>query len=190
MFSWPVASVVSHFGQMVSRSVSSFFGVRPDPMGSGEYKAHGAIDIPVDPGTTVMSIGSGVVDAVVPNHATAGTYVQINHENGYYSRYLHLSGVDVRPGQRVTMGQRIGLSGGAPGAYGSGRSTGPHVHLDVWWGKPFAGGYAVDPLPLLTREVARKAAPWVGILAAAMLSVGLVWRFREPLRKRIAQIRA
>ena len=188
MFAWPVASVVSHFGRMASRSVSSFFGVRQDPMGSGEAKAHGAIDIPVDVGTPVMSIGNGVVDAVIPNNATAGTYVQINHENGYYSRYLHLSDVGVSPGQRVRMGQRIGLSGGEPGAYGSGRSTGPHVHLDVWWGKPFAGGYAVDPLPLLTREVARKAAPWVGILAAAMLSVGLVWRFREPLQKRITEI--
>lgn len=185
MFAWPVASSVFVHGQIMARSLSSLFGVRPDPMGSGEYKAHGAIDIRADAGTPVMSIGSGVVDRVVQNHETAGTYVQIDHQNGYFSRYLHLSGVEVSPGQRVSMGQRIGLSGGVPGAYGAGRSTGPHVHLDVWWGRPFAGGMAVDPLPLLTREAVRKVAPWVGALAASLLAVGIVLRFREPIRKRL-----
>lgn len=192
MFAWPLPSTIAVHGRLAARAVSSFFGRRTNPV-TGEGQNHGAIDIPVDVGTPTLAIGSGVVDNVDPNHATAGGYVQIDHGNGYWSRYLHLSQINVQRGQKVAMGQTVGLSGGQPGAYGAGRSTGPHLHLDVWKGKPFAGGVAVDPLPLLTREaagVAGKIALVAGGVSAAVAALAFAWVFRDRLRTKVSTIRA
>lgn len=192
MFAWPLPSTIAVHGKLAARAVSSLFGPRINPV-TGEGQNHGAIDIPVDVGTPTLAIGSGVVDYIGDNNALAGNYVQIDHGNGYWSRYLHLSQVNVRTGQKVAMGQVVGLSGGQPGAYGSGRTSAPHLHLDVWRGKPFAGGVAVDPLPLLTREVAGTAAKIVlvtGGVSAAIAALALAWFFRERLREKVAVIRA
>jgi murein DD-endopeptidase MepM/ murein hydrolase activator NlpD len=192
MFAWPLPSTVSVHGQLVARAVSSFFGARTNPV-TGEGQNHGAIDIPVDVGTPVLAIGSGVVDGVESNNPTAGGYVQIDHGNGYWSRYLHLSQINMQRGQTVKMGDVVGLSGGQPGAYGAGRSTGPHLHLDVWKGKPFAGGVAVDPLPLLTREAAGaavKVAVVAGGISAALAALAFAWVFRDRLRTKVSTIRA
>ena len=192
MFAWPLPSTIAVHGRLAGRAVSSFFGRRVNPV-TGEGQNHGAIDIPVDVGTPILAIGSGVVDNVDPNNATAGGYVQIDHGNGYWSRYLHLSQINVQRGQKVAMGQAVGLSGGQPGAYGAGRSTGPHLHLDVWKGKPFAGGVAVDPLPLLTREAAGaalKVAVVAGGVSAAVAALALVWVFRDRLREKVLTIKS
>lgn len=192
MFAWPLPSTIAVHGKLAARAVSSLFGPRINPV-TGEGQNHGAIDIPVDVGTPTLAIGSGVVDYIGDNHSTAGNYVQINHGNGYWSRYLHLSQVNARVGQKVAMGQVIGLSGGQPGAYGSGRTTAPHLHLDVWRGKPFAGGVAVDPLPLLTREAAgavAKVAVVAGVISAAIASAALVWVFRDRIRSRVGEVKA
>jgi len=191
MFAWPLPLSLFIHGRIAARAISSTFGPRVNPV-SGEQQNHGAIDIPVDVGTPVSAIGSGVVDYIGDNNATAGNYVQIDHGNGYWSRYLHLSQVNVRTGQKVAMGQVIGLSGGQPGAYGSGRTTAPHLHLDVWRGKPFAGGVAVDPLPLLTREAAgavAKVAVVAGVISAAIASAALVWVFRDRIRSRVGEVK-
>lgn len=193
MFAWPLPSQVLLNGRVVSRAVTSFFGVRTDPMGSGKQQSHGAIDIPIDVGTPISAIGSGVVDLTEGNNPTAGGYVQVDHGNGYWSRYLHLSQINVQKGQKVEMGQVVGLSGGQPGAYGAGRTTGPHLHLDVWKGRPFAGGVAVDPLPLLTREFTGKAvkvAVVAGGISAAVAALALAWVFRDRLRSKVATIKA
>jgi murein DD-endopeptidase MepM/ murein hydrolase activator NlpD len=191
MFSWPLPTSLLLHGRIAARVISSSFGPRTNPV-SGEQQNHGAIDIPVDVGTPISAIGSGVVDYIGDNHPTAGNYVQIDHGNGYWSRYLHLSQMNVRAGQKVAMGQVIGLSGGQPGAYGSGRTTAPHLHLDVWRGKPFAGGVAVDPLPLLTREVAGTAAKIAlvaGGVSAAIAALAFAWVFRDRLRAKVATIK-
>jgi murein DD-endopeptidase MepM/ murein hydrolase activator NlpD len=192
MFAWPLPSTIAVHGRLAARAVSSLFGPRINPV-TGEGQNHGAIDIPVDVGTPTLAIGSGVVDYIGDNNALAGNYVQIDHGNGYWSRYLHLSQVNVRTGQKVAMGQVVGLSGGQPGAYGSGRTTAPHLHLDVWRGKPFAGGVAVDPLPLLTREAAGaalKLAVVAGGVSAAIAALALAWFFRDSLRLKVATIKA
>lgn len=165
MFSWPLPAIISVRGSLMPRAISSFFGPRDNPV-SGERQNHGAIDIPVDVGTPVWSIGEGTVRQVTYNHGTAGTYVNIEHPNGYWSRYLHLSGVNVKVNDRVKAGTTIGLSGGAPGAYGAGRSTGPHLHLELWRGQPYAGGSTVDPLGYLTTEAsaAARAYGWVVLI--------------------------
>ena len=58
-------------------------------------------------------------------HPYAGNYVVVQHGSTYKTRYLHLSKILVRKGQKVTRGQRIGLSGN------TGRVTGPHIHYEL-----------------------------------------------------------
>ncbi len=75
-------------------------------------------------GTAVKAPANGRVEKV-GNHPAAGRYIVIRHDNGYKTRYLHLSKPLVSRGDRVTMGERIALSGN------TGRSTGPHLHYEV-----------------------------------------------------------
>lgn len=67
-----------------------------------------------------------------------GLYVDVQHENGYVTRYAHLSSSSVRPGDTVAAGEAIGVSGD------TGRSTGPHLHFELRW-----SGYALNPLSYL-----------------------------------------
>jgi len=177
-FAWPVPASVMVRGVSKPRAISSYFGPRSNPV-TGEGQNHGAIDIPVDAGTTVRAIGGGTVGLTEPNHPTAGGYVTIDHGNGYWSRYLHLSQIGVTKGQTVSMGTPIGLSGGLPGAYGAGRSTGPHLHLEIWKGEPFNGGTPIDPLPFLTQEAGGilRSYWWVFALGTAAIGGAVYWRY-------------
>ncbi len=75
--------------------------------------------------------------------SSAGYNVVIRHDNGYYSVYAHMSGMPpVRVGQWVTRGQRVGSMGR------SGVATGTHLHLGLFYGKPYNGGYSVNPMRL------------------------------------------
>ena len=137
-------------GGVTRYDVSSGFGTRSSPAGIGSTN-HQGIDIPTPVGTKVYAVSQGKVIEAVTNNPSAGTFVTIDHEDGYYSRYLHLSQMNVRVGDRVDAGTLVGLSGGEPGAWGAGHSTGPHLHFEVWVdGLPGRGGRAIDPLPLLT----------------------------------------
>jgi hypothetical protein len=113
-------------------AVSSDFGTRKDPNGSG-VQHHGGIDYKMPVGTPVLAAADGVVDTVTTQanaHRSMGTYIVIKHE-GFYTYYAHLSKSLVKVGQKVRQGQQIGLSGGAKGAPGSGSSTGPHLHFEI-----------------------------------------------------------
>lgn len=87
---------------------------------------HGGVDIGVDYGTPVVATADGVVTVADKEHEYNGPYIQIQHSNGFYSWYLHLSKISVSPGQSVKMGQVIGQSG-AQGA----RSTGSHLDYRI-----------------------------------------------------------
>jgi len=104
--------------------LSSNFNPRRKHPVTGRISPHKGTDFAMPIGTPVTSPSDGVVEKV-SNHFAAGRYVVIRHDNGYRTRYLHLSKPLVSPGERVTMGQRIALSGN------TGRSTGPHLHYEV-----------------------------------------------------------
>ena len=97
-----------------------------------------------------MAIGSGVVRAKTPASSLCGFGVQlaIKDRSGkeWRALYCHMSKIEVKVGQRVKKGQRIGLSGGRPGTYGAGNTTAPHLHLEL---RMVEGRKArlVDPLP-------------------------------------------
>jgi murein DD-endopeptidase MepM/ murein hydrolase activator NlpD len=187
MFSWPLPPKVMIHGVLSDRYLSSTFGPRDVTIdGKTVHQAqHGAIDMPADVGTTAMSIGDGTVKNIVMNHPTAGTYLEIDHGNGYWSRYLHLSGLIAKVGDKVKGGQNIALTGGAPGAYGAGASTGPHLHLEIWKGQPYVGGTLIDPVTLITQEaisVAKKGG-WIVLLAVVAGGGYLYARKKGALRR-------
>ncbi|MFF1548251.1 M23 family metallopeptidase [Streptomyces sp. NPDC058291] len=116
--------------------------------GSHWAHRHTGQDFAVDSGTPVYAVGSGVVRITTCGDGF-GNQVLVRHGDGYFTQYAHLSRIDVRPGQQVTAGQRIGLSGA------SGNVTGPHLHFEVRI-TPYAGS-AVPPLPWLRRKAVQVA---------------------------------
>ena len=111
--------------------------------GSRWAHRHTGQDFAVDSGTPVYAVGSGVVRITTCGDGF-GNQVLVRHGDGYFTQYAHLSRIDVRRGQRVTAGQRIGLSGA------TGNVTGPHLHFEARI-TPYAGS-AVPPLPWLRRK--------------------------------------
>ena len=112
--------------------VTSGFGVRRDPF-YGRLALHTGIDLREDYGSAVQAVAAGTVTIAGPESGY-GTLVEIDHGNGYATRYAHLSTVSVTIGQKVGAGAVIGQVGT------SGRSTGPHLHYEVR-----IAGEPVDP---------------------------------------------
>ena len=90
-------------------------------------------------GSNIFAAQSGTV-ATVSERWPDGKYVIINHNNGYYSIYGHLSGYNVREGQQVTKGQVIAFMGQ------TGWATGVHVHFGIWKGYPYKGGQVYNAM--------------------------------------------
>ncbi|MBE3663889.1 peptidase M23 [Vibrio navarrensis] len=104
--------------------LSSQFNPRRLHPVTGRVAPHNGTDFATPIGTPVMSTGDGTV-IMVRNHPFAGNYVVIEHGSKYKTRYLHLSKILVRKGQKVSRGQKISLSGN------TGRVTGPHLHYEL-----------------------------------------------------------
>jgi murein DD-endopeptidase MepM/ murein hydrolase activator NlpD len=111
---------------------SSGFGVRMDPFLHGAAM-HTGIDIRGNTGDPARATASGTVTTAGPSGGY-GNMVEIDHGNGFATRYGHLSAIDVTVGQTVKIGQVVGRVGS------TGRSTGPHLHYETR-----IDGEAVDP---------------------------------------------
>ncbi|RSS69863.1 transglycosylase family protein [Streptomyces sp. WAC06614] len=101
---------------------------------------HTGVDFPVPTGTSVKAVGPGQVVSA----GWAGAYgyqIVVQHTDGKYSQYAHLSAVSVKAGQQVSGGQRIGRSGS------TGNTTGPHLHFEMRTGPGY--GSDIDPLGYL-----------------------------------------
>lgn len=103
--------------------ISSLFGRRTDPF-TGRLAHHSGIDFAGREGSSVLAVAAGIVTDVGDRFGY-GNLVEVNHGNGYVTRYGHNRDVLVRVGDRINKGQRIARMGS------SGRSTGPHVHFEV-----------------------------------------------------------
>lgn len=103
--------------------ISSLFGYRTDPF-SGRGAFHEGIDFAGAEGSSVIAVGAGVISFAGERNGY-GSVVEVNHGNGYVTRYGHNSAVLVKAGDTVRKGQRLALMGS------TGRSTGPHVHFEV-----------------------------------------------------------
>jgi murein DD-endopeptidase MepM/ murein hydrolase activator NlpD len=103
--------------------ISSRFGERNDPF-TGERVQHKGLDFAGTRGTDVLSVASGVV-IWAANRASYGKTVEIDHGNGYRTRYAHNDSLAVSAGDHVTAGQVIAQMGS------TGRASAPHVHFEV-----------------------------------------------------------
>ena len=119
-------------------SITSTYGERLDPI-TGRSSFHPGVDFGAPEGSTVMSVATGVVTWAGP-HPAYGNLVEINHGNGYSTRYGHNEKLLVKVGDTVQKGQQLALSGS------TGRSTGPHVHFEV-----LRDGAVVNPASFINR---------------------------------------
>jgi murein DD-endopeptidase MepM/ murein hydrolase activator NlpD len=112
--------------------ISSGFGERVDPFTGGE-EFHEGIDFAAPEGTRIHAVAAGIVTWAGPRGGY-GNLVQVDHGNGYATRYGHAYKVLVHVGQTVQRGDVLALVGD------TGRSTGPHVHFEV-----LKNGHEVNP---------------------------------------------
>jgi murein DD-endopeptidase MepM/ murein hydrolase activator NlpD len=120
-------------GMPVQGYISSYFGVRADPF-DGRSARHTGIDISTPLGTPVHTVAEGMVTFAGVRKGY-GNVIEIDHGNGYMTRYAHNSALVARPGQHVQVGDVVARAGS------TGRSTGSHVHFEVWY-----DGRVVNPL--------------------------------------------
>lgn len=113
--------------------ISSYFGQRTDPF-TGRNAFHRGVDFAGRAGSQVVAVASGVV-TYSKDRFGYGRTVEINHGNGYVTRYAHNQKALVKVGETVQKGDPIALMGS------TGRSTGPHLHFEV-----LRNGRAVDPM--------------------------------------------
>ncbi|WP_309092585.1 peptidoglycan DD-metalloendopeptidase family protein, partial [Phenylobacterium sp.] len=103
---------------------TSGYGVRFDPF-TRRPALHSGLDFGGAHAAPIQATGPGIV-SFTGVRSGYGNTVEIDHGRGLKTRYAHLSAIAVRPGQRVALGQRIGAMGS------TGRSTGTHLHYEVW----------------------------------------------------------
>ena len=127
ILSWPLDTVfiTQKFGKTVGASRLYASG------------SHNGLDFRASQGTRVLAMLSGTVEGTGNTDEQKGCYsygrwVLIKHGNGLSSIYGHLSSSLVQKGQSIKTGEIIGYSGGTPRVFGSGYSTGPHLHIGLF----------------------------------------------------------
>jgi murein DD-endopeptidase MepM/ murein hydrolase activator NlpD len=111
-------------GYPAEGNISSPYGMRYNPFGA-ERTFHSGVDISATPGTPIQATADGVVSYSGWTQPS-GYVVVIQHGCGFSTAYAHNRGNAVKVGQRVKRGETVGYIGS------SGKSTGPHVHYEVW----------------------------------------------------------
>ena len=124
--------------------ITSGFGGRADPFIGGS-QFHKGIDFEANVGDPVLAVADGVVSYAAARSGYGNT-VEVDHGNGYVTRYAHNSRLTRKVGELVRAGQEVAKAGS------TGRSTGAHVHFEVW-----ENGRVVNP-----RNFLKKASPLKG----------------------------
>jgi murein DD-endopeptidase MepM/ murein hydrolase activator NlpD len=144
----------SLLGRHTPRGVPVQGAVLTSPMSKARFhpilrvvRPHPGVDLAAPLGTPVMATADGVVSYTFRN-PSYGLGLDIDHGGGTFTRYTHLSAVDVRGGERVVRGQIIGKVGQ------TGRATGPHLHYET-----YIGFTRVDPLQTFGSGFRVSAAP-------------------------------
>ncbi len=99
---------------------------------------HRGVDVAAAEGTHVAAMLDGVVTVAAEDMYFTGGTVMVDHGHGVQSLYAHLASIDVQVGQRLARGEHLGTIGA------TGRATGPHLHLSLYWFKT-----ALDPALVL-----------------------------------------
>jgi murein DD-endopeptidase MepM/ murein hydrolase activator NlpD len=128
------------FRAPVSAPISDVFGTGRTFNGKVQSR-HQGLDYAVPSGTPVDAVNRGTI-LLARSLYFEGNCVMIDHGQGLLTLYMHLSEIKVKEGEQVTRGQELGLSGG------TGRATGPHLHIAVRW-----QGTYLNPATLLTLQL-------------------------------------
>lgn len=128
------------FRAPVKAQISDVFGTSRTFNGRVQ-SVHEGLDYAVPEGTPVAALNRGTVLLAQPLFFE-GNCVVLDHGQGLLTLYMHLSKMEIKQGEHVSSGQRIGLSGG------TGRATGPHLHVAVRW-----QGVYLDPATLLSLQL-------------------------------------
>ena len=131
---WPSAAILK------TGRLSSPFGPRRDPL-SGRVAMHEGIDLAAPAGSPIMAMADGIVSFSGRNGGY-GQMIELDHGSGYRSRYGHNRENLVSVGSRVRKGEAIASLGS------SGKTTGPHVHVELLY-----NGTPIDPMFLITQPV-------------------------------------
>ncbi len=131
----PTISPLDHY-----KRITSNFGERYNPL-KKKQDFHRGIDFAAEVGTPVQSTAAGTVISVTNSLGGYGKKIEIEHSEGFITKYAHLSEIKVKEGDLVILGQEIGLSGN------TGASTAPHLHYEV-----VKDGKYVDPLNYFTAQ--------------------------------------
>lgn len=126
--------------------INNEFGFRRSPFGGRSYEFHGGMDIDGERGDSVIAPANGTVTKA-GWQGGYGNLIEIDHGNGLFTRYGHLSKIEVQVGDPIQRGQLIGAVGS------TGRSTGPHLHYELRLGEK-----AINPRRFLPPEPADIAA--------------------------------
>ncbi|MGI9227678.1 MAG: M23 family metallopeptidase [Gammaproteobacteria bacterium] len=113
--------------------ISSYFGKRRSPF-TGKSEIHRGVDFAGKSGSDVVAVAGGIVSRAAKNGGY-GYFVEVDHGNGYITRYGHNQMLLVQAGEAIKRGQVIAKLGS------TGRSTGPHVHFEV-----LKDGARIDPM--------------------------------------------
>lgn len=117
------------FRRPTQSRTTSGFGVRFDPF-NGRPALHQGQDFAAPLNTPIYATAPGIV-SFVGVRSGYGNVIEVDHGRGFKTRFAHLNSMAVQAGQRITLGQRIGAMGT------TGRSTGVHLHYEVWMnGRP------------------------------------------------------
>jgi len=119
--------------------MSSYFGKRTDPF-TGKQANHRGVDFAGKSGAEIVTVADGVVTWSSPRYGF-GKLVEINHGNGYSTRYAHNSENLVAVGDEVKKGQIVALMGE------TGRATGPNLHFEV-----LRNGQRVNPVTFIRQD--------------------------------------
>lgn len=124
-----------------------YIGVGQDGEPCEKTSVHYGYDIATPVGTEIIAPAGGTVTLGDPDLYYEGGTVFLDHGDGLVSVFMHMSEVDVTPGQVVVAGERLGASGN------TGRTTGPHLHWAVKWRNPLSDDrsrdFYIDPALLL-----------------------------------------
>ena len=135
--------------------MTSGFAMRFHPI-MQKWRAHLGVDYAAPTGTAVRTVGDGVVE-FAGQQGGYGNVIQVSHGNARSTLYAHLSRIDVKKGQRVEQGQRIGAVGS------TGWSTGPHLHFEFR-----VNGHHQDPQRIARASEAVAIAPAASAEFAAL----------------------
>lgn len=130
------ANAALDFTPVLTGTISSGFGRRTDPI-TRRVAIHSGLDFAAPRGTPIHAVGAGVV-TFSGRRGAYGNMVEISHAGGYKTRYAHAHTLDVKKGDLVSKGEQIATVGT------TGRSTGPHLHLEV-----YRNGLALNPARFL-----------------------------------------